>query len=726
MEVARTTTAADGSYAFSQLRAGVYRVHEVQPAPWIDGPESVGRVDGQRVGQSSVNDTFDAIILRWGSQGVDYDFGEWLPGSIAGRVHADLNADCVLDAEETTLAQVTIQLLDGRGELVATTLTDRAGEYRFEDLVPGEYRVREVQPRDYFQGGQRPGTGGGDAATRDLITRINVGSGQHLVDYHFCEVPPASLSGYVYQDGPTIKTLDGSLPDRIESLRDGVRTADDTPIEGVVLELRNGLDGTPVHGSAALPGAYSDGPIRTVTDADGFYRFHSLPPGNYAVYEVHPAGFVDGIDTPGTTTGLALNPGALIHTQVIQRMAGIPAFDAIVMIPLQSGQASQENNFSEVRLQGRFVALPPTIPPAIVTPPPVIVMPPAVPWTVTSPDMQPTISVAPTYGSTSGLQMSWHLSIVDGGAPRGLQDVYLTSDRITQPVSFLHQTQWVTMSVDKGCWEFAAFSNGQLRPTRLSVSFGVPSGIPIAGDFNGDGLAELGVYVDGQWFIDVNGNGEWDEADLWAQLGGPQDLPVVGDWDGDGKDDIGIFGPEWPGDPRAIEAEPGLPDPANVRFHTPKNLPPEPAEATDGQRLMKHTSRGEPRADLIDHVFRFGNSQHLPVAGDWNGDGIRTIGVFHEGTWQLDADGDGRLTKRDTRFSFGRAGDLPVTGDFNADGIDEIGVYRNGQWVLDSNGNQQLDAHDQVFRMGAESDLPVVGDWDGDGTDDPGTYRLAE
>ena len=96
------------------------------------------------------------------------------------------------------------------------------------------------------------------------------------------------------------------------------------------------------------------------------------------------------------------------------------------------------------------------------------------------------------------------------------------------------------------------------------LRFGMKGGIPIAGDFNGDGTFEVGIFKDGRWYIDLNGNGVWDEGDLWAKLGHRGDLPVAGDWDGDGKTDIGIFGPAWPRDPRAIAHEPGLPDPDNM------------------------------------------------------------------------------------------------------------------------------------------------------------------
>lgn len=345
--------------------------------------------------------------------------------------------------------------------------------------------------------------------------------------------------------------------------------------------------------------------------------------------------------------------------------------------------------------------------------------------------------------------MTWHLSVVDGGSPRNESPSDELSPGRWRTVSHLSRTQWISMAMQQGCWTMpdnAAMPDDAAIPDNAAtldnatnstenvkrLTFGIPGAIPVSGDFNGDGIAEVGLYHEGQWYIDLNRNGRWDEEDLWARLGTLEDLPVVGDWDGDGKDDIGIFGPEWPGDERAIVAEPGLPGPHN-HFNrpehdassAPKNLPPEPAEATEGLRLLKRTAAGPLREDVIDHVFRYGVNQDLPVAGDWNGDGIRSIGVFRAGTWFLDMDGDGRHTNRDAVIEFGTDGDLPVVGDWNGDGIDELGVFRRGTWHLDTNGNQELDAHDEVFRMGEDGDLPVVGDWNGDGRDDPAVYREA-
>ena len=49
--------------------------------------------------------------------------------------------------------------------------------------------------------------------------------------------------------------------------------------------------------------------------------------------------------------------------------------------------------------------------------------------------------------------------------------------------------------------------------------------------------------------------------------------------------------------------------------------------------------------------------------------------------------------------------------DWNGDGTDEVGIFRNGLWFLDTNGNNQADAGDTMFNFGAPTDTPVPGQW---------------
>ena len=76
--------------------------------------------------------------------------------------------------------------------------------------------------------------------------------------------------------------------------------------------------------------------------------------------------------------------------------------------------------------------------------------------------------------------------------------------------------------------------------------FGNPSDIPLAGDFNGDGCDTLSLYRPStQEFFIVNKLGENEgglgAADFSFLFGNPGDKPVVGDWDGDGIDEVGLY-----------------------------------------------------------------------------------------------------------------------------------------------------------------------------------------
>jgi serine-aspartate repeat-containing protein C/D/E len=716
--IATTTTASDGTYSFGGLAPGVYSVFEVQPAGYFDGGENVGTAGGV-----AGNDLITGITLAAGVNATDYNFCEKLPASIAGRVFSDPNADTIYDAStgSTPIAGAVIELLDSAGNVIATTTTDANGEYRFTGLAPGVYRLRELQPDGYFDGDEVVGNAGGELGGNDLMVNIELSSGENGVEYNFAELPPATLSGYVYQDGPTI-FLDEGETLNVGDVRDGTRTGDDTPLAGVTLRLTDEFGN-------ALTDTFGN-VIETVTDSSGYYQFTGLRQGRYGVVQVQPDGYIDGIDTAGTLGGAASNG------QPVAAGAGVDLFnptlyppnaDAIYGIQVDYGQHGAEYNFSEVitattpppPIIENPPFLPPTIPQNIALPMPA---PLAFPAAGPAPRI-PGLTPLPTEGAGGGgSPFSWHLSVIDAGYPRGRAENQTPDVRFTGMQSELFAWRKNAEMLGKSRWTVRRESPGR----DMQIVFGAPDSIPVTGDFNGDGKAEVGVYIGGEWFIDLNGNGLWDDDDLWAKLGKKDDLPVVGDWDGDGKSDIGIYGPEWIGDSRAVAAEPGLPDAQNQPTKTAKNLPPRPEDATMGERWMKLTAAGQSREDVIDHVFYYGNAPDTPVAGDWNGDGVDTIGHFRNGRWRLDVDGTGRHSRHDVEFRYGQAGDRPVVGDFNRDGVDEIGVFRDGKWYIDTDGDRELTDRDLVIDFGQAGDQPIVEDFDADGEDELGVYRDGE
>ncbi|MCE9608392.1 MAG: hypothetical protein K8U03_26210 [Planctomycetia bacterium] len=702
--IATTFTDVNGQYKFDNLRPGTYSVRETQPSLYFDSGDHVGTVGGVLNGTTTINDRLDNIVLVAGSQGINYNYCEKY-GSIAGFVLDDRNGDCVKQDNENGIAGVKMELLNESGTVVATTFTDATGNYKFEQLTRGTYTVRENQPTGYFDSGDHIGTINGVLtgfyAANDIIGGIALLTGPDGIKYNFCENLPASLGGVVFQDGPVILVADSTTPlseiiAGLPSIRDGVLTGDDVRLPGVTLRLFR-ADGQPIFDVNGNLVEY------TTTKADGSYLFTGLRAGEYYVAEVQPAGYIDSIDTPGSTGGFVVLP------------------DTIAKITLGWGQFSQQNNFSEVLITNapfRVTLDPPAPAPFVANPaaPPPPAAPPLGNVNYVAP---PTLDL---YNS-GVVGYTWHLSVVNGGKPRTsrlTQSQTVASSREIEEIQAA-RPDWRSETVKQGLFKLRTGEDDQ--PSIRELTFGVEHAMPVTGDFNGDGSTDVGVFKEGSWYVDLNGNGEWDEQDLWAKLGRRDDLPITGDWDGDGKVDIAIFGRAWPGDPRHIAADPGLPSSENAKHDKVKNLPPLAGEATLGVRAMQLTSTGSVRSDLIDHVFLYGWGGDQPIAGDWTGEGQEMIGIFRNGAWKLDLTGDGKYTDEDKAFQMGQAGDKPVVGDFDGDTIADVGIYRDGLWHIDTNHDGVLDARDRAFTFGDANDTPVVGDWDGDGVDDPGLYR---
>ncbi len=130
--------------------------------------------------------------------------------------------------------------------------------------------------------------------------------------------------------------------------------------------------------------------------------------------------------------------------------------------------------------------------------------------------------------------------------------------------------------------------------------------------------------------------------------------------------------------------------------------------------------------DAGDKTVSFGQSGDIPIVGDWNGTGKIKLGLYRHGTFILDLSGhlSGVPTGlSDASFAFGLSIDIPVVSDWNQSGTSKVGVFRNGQWLVDYNGDRVFDGSDRTYTFGQAGDLPVVGDWDGSGLLKIGVFR---
>ena len=695
------TTDASGAYGFRGLEVGTYEVREVQPEELIDSVAFAGQWQDTAVGTVLDPNTVSEIDITAGGSDITHvDFAETDTAEVRGVVTVET---------DEPLGNVTVSLVCNDGELIQTTLTNANGEYVFEEILPGSCWIQETTPVGYLDGPDTPGTvngvAQGDSDGGDRLGPIELVAGDEAIQYNFSEIRPAAISGVVFRDGDAFEVHDEQ---EIRFRGNRQLDAEDQRISGVSIVLTNTESGEQ---------------FTTVTDYRGEFVFRNMIPGRYTLQEVQPEGYFDGPDYAGSGAGRVDS-----------------AADTIYDITLGGGEVATDYLFSEYQAE-----VVPLIVPTSATKFPVTA-PKDSPWgespdhgvgTVKAPEGIPTQPieltrqdltegrVIPIYSGQNTTQLganSWHLSVIDGGNPRGPlrpQAAGQLSMVSTTVVQF--DARWNPETMDSGTWSAVSIYG---EPINLQyIKMGDASVQPLTGDFNGDGVADVAIFVDGYWFIDINGNGTWDEEDLWARMGSHEDQPVVGDWDGDGKDDIGVFGLQWPGDNAVVEQDPGLPDAANkIVKSQPKNVPPKDAPASR-RRLLQKSAQGQVRADVVDHVFQYGRRNEIAVAGDWNGDGVVNIGTYRDGQWRLDLNGDGRISQGDAVIAFGDSEDLPVVGDFNGDGIDELGLYRNGIWKIDLNGDRHIDSVDEVFQHGGNGDTPVVGDFDGDGVDDIAVYR---
>jgi len=86
---------------------------------------------------------------------------------------------------------------------------------------------------------------------------------------------------------------------------------------------------------------------------------------------------------------------------------------------------------------------------------------------------------------------------------------------------------------------------GEPTDTFGVFGIGLPNVIPVTGDWNADGTTEIGVYSEGNWYLDKSQNWQWDgtPTDTYGLFGVglPNVIPVTGDWNGDNRTEIGVY-----------------------------------------------------------------------------------------------------------------------------------------------------------------------------------------
>jgi hypothetical protein len=187
---------------------------------------------------------------------------ELLAADITGTVYEDVDRSGTRTNGENGVSGWTVFLdTNGDGTLQAgepSAITNQDGDYTFRGLAPGNYRVTEVV---------REGWEATSAVSLDIVLADNTTA--RNVD--FFNFSGGDITGTVWND------LDN----------DGERNVD--PSTGEFTDP--GLRGWTVFLDLNKNEAFDEGEPFTITDADGSYLFENLPPDDYEVTEVLPAGW---------------------------------------------------------------------------------------------------------------------------------------------------------------------------------------------------------------------------------------------------------------------------------------------------------------------------------------------------------------------------------------------------------------------------------------------------
>lgn len=215
-------------------------------------------------------------------------------------------------------------------------------------------------------------------------------------------------------------------------------------------------------------------------------------------------------------------------------------------------------------------------------------------------------------------------------------------------------------------------------------------------------IDSVGLYRGNNILIRVSKSGGI--ASRGFSFGIPGDKIVMGDWNGDGVSTPGIL--------------------RNNIFYFIEVYP------------SSEIGRVVPIPNSIVKTLQYGdtNKNYLPVAGDWDGDGKDSLGIYEisTGTFYLTNDMSSAAPNNNhvLTISSSPANKFPIAGDWDGDGRDSVGFYdpSNGRVVLrnrlDSGpGDLSYDVTSHGSSQLDRSKIKVVtGDWANQGFDVPAVY----
>ena len=214
--------------------------------------------------------------------------------------------------------------------------------------------------------------------------------------------------------------------------------------------------------------------------------------------------------------------------------------------------------------------------------------------------------------------------------------------------------------------------------TTADFTLGDPGDTPLLGDWDCDGIQTPGTYRPSTGRVFLRNTVEDGPIEIDYNINSPDIVPLVGDFDGDGCDTVSTYAP----------AEGSV-----VIFNTPEDAVESADETT-----------------YLDLKYGFGTEGDLPFVGDFDGDGIDTIGLFRPSNGVFYLKNTHTEGPVDVEFAFGASGDLPISGDWtDQNGADSVAVYRPTTGTIFFRYENSAGPADETLELGVVDVLPVAG-----------------
>jgi hypothetical protein len=207
-----------------------------------------------------------------------------------------------------------------------------------------------------------------------------------------------------------------------------------------------------------------------------------------------------------------------------------------------------------------------------------------------------------------------------------------------------------------------------------SFYYGNPGDVPMMGDWDGDGIDTPGLFRSSDGYVYLRNSNSQGVAEVRFYFGNPGDIPLAGDFDGDGFDTVSLYRP------------------SEGRVY-----------------IINRLGSGDAGLGAADLDYYFGNPGDKPFVGDFDGDGVDTVGFHREATGHVYFRNDHRQGPAQWSILFGNPGDRVVAHDWNRDGADSVAVFRPSNAKLYILFSNTTGVADREYFFGDGNWLPVTG-----------------